>query len=319
MCRRQDHPSLFDMVRHALLEERDTRGVEIRDRLVEYPERRTGEQDSRDGHASLLSGRQSPHGKVGAVRDLQSCERPVDLRHANVAANRDTEPQVLPRAQVLFQCIDVREIRALCVIGIAIFGNGPATPVNVARFRRQKSRSTSQQARLADAIRTDDLQQLASVQREGNVAKQMTLAAPEVQATNIELCFACSDGHAGRVVVGIGAGTARSLADEIRRPGAAQSQATIAPRRRSTEGGVAELVDAADLKFADASRTGSIPVTATIDHQHWCIARSQDSARALCAALTRHLRQRREVCTGVASLEVPAGIEPAYAVLQTAA
>ena len=101
MCRRQDHPSLFDMVRHALLEERDTRGVEIRDRLVEYPERRTGEQDSRDGHASLLSGRQSPHGKVGAVRDLQSCERPVDLRHANVAANRDTEPQVLPRAQVL--------------------------------------------------------------------------------------------------------------------------------------------------------------------------------------------------------------------------
>jgi hypothetical protein len=32
---------------------------------------------------------------------------------------------------------------------------------------------------------------------------------------------------------------------------------------RRTRGGVAELVDAADLKFADDSRTGSIPVTAT--------------------------------------------------------
>src|SRR5690606_12947386 len=57
--------------------------------------------------------------------------------------------------------------------------------------------------------------------------------------------------------------SARSVADRGARSGGG---AGYNPQRWSGvrfSGGVAELVDAADLKFADASRTGSSPVTAT--------------------------------------------------------
>ena len=167
---RQDQAARPQVFRHAFLEQRDAGGVEIRDRLVEDPQRSSRQQDAADRYAPLLPCRQSARRQVSALSDLQSRERGAKLLLQHWASQGDAVLQVFERGEVRLERIDMSEVRELLVILVATLVQLPAAPDDLAGLRRQQPCHATQEARLADAVRPDDLQQLTALQLERRAA-----------------------------------------------------------------------------------------------------------------------------------------------------
>ena len=119
------------------------------------------------------------------------------------------------------------EVRELLVIVVATVLERTSTPDDIAGLGRQQPRYAAEETRLADAIRADDLQQLAALQDERRTAQKVPLAAPQVHGTNVELRLGC--GLPGLCVHGCCIGPPRkpavSLSEARRHP-------AVATRRR---------------------------------------------------------------------------------------
>ena len=123
--------------------------------------------------------------------DLQARKRGAQLLLQDRPAQRDAVLQVLERGEVGFERIDMSEVRELLVIVVATLVQLLPAPDDLARLRRQQPGHAAQKAGLADAVRTDDLQQLAALQDERRAAQQVPLAAPQVHGANVELRLGC--------------------------------------------------------------------------------------------------------------------------------
>ena len=188
------------------------------------------------------------------------------------ASEPDAVVQILQRGEIAFQRVDMCEIGELLMKVVAALADRPPAPVDLTGFHGQQSGDTTQQAGLADAVRPDDLQQLAAVQRERHAAKQMTFAAPQMDVADFELRLGCSPQRPvqacwriGRVV-GFGWFVALCRATN-QTQGGAQCNRPVDPLRSSAQAGckpaadsdhwltipprtrarVAKLVDARDL------------------------------------------------------------------------
>jgi hypothetical protein len=104
------------------------------------------------------------------------------LRH--FVPELDAGPQIFDRREIGFECVQVRQISKRAIEVVACLEDRETIPEHFARFHRQQSRDTSQKTRLADAVRPDDLQQLAASQVARNTAQEMPFAAPQMQISH---------------------------------------------------------------------------------------------------------------------------------------
>src|SRR5687768_12062710 len=175
--------------------------------------------------------------------------------------------KVLERREVRLECIDMSEVRELLVVIVATVVQLASAPYDLAGLRRQQPGHATQKARLADAVRTDDLQQLAALQDERRASQKMPLAAPQMHGANVELRFRC--GRLGLCMHSsyeTGSKTALSLPDAHRWPAVAacsrrhaatvlvHTAARVAYNRPAPVARVAKLVDARDLRKLSTRR-----------------------------------------------------------------
>ncbi len=137
-------------------------------------------------------------------------------------AQSDAVVKILERREVRLERIDMSEVRELLVVIVATVVQLASAPYDLAGLGRQQPGHATQKARLADAVRTDHLQQLAALQDERRAAQKMPLAAPQMHGANVELRLRC--GRLGLCMHSsyeTGSKTALSLPDACRRPAVA--------------------------------------------------------------------------------------------------
>src|SRR4051794_2750694 len=100
---RQNHSACGQMCIHELLEQTHAVRIQIRDRLVEYPQACLREKNSRNGDTTLLTRGQRADRKIRTVENLQTLEYDKDVGGADLTPNTDPKLQVFERGQIGFQ------------------------------------------------------------------------------------------------------------------------------------------------------------------------------------------------------------------------
>ena len=151
---REGQAALLHVFGDQFLDQRDARGVEVGDRLVEDPERRVRQQQPGQRQAALLAGRQRARRQVAARQDADAVERGVDVLVRQRLAQAGEELEVLARRQVALQGIEVAEVAELDVEFVAARrASDLPRQSDRAGFGGQQAADHPQQRRLADAVR----------------------------------------------------------------------------------------------------------------------------------------------------------------------
>ena len=178
--------ALFHVLDDQFFDELDARGVEIRDRLVEDPQRGIRQQQACERQAALLARGERTCRQVAARQDADAIERGVDVRGSQVLAQAGQEPEVLARRQVRLERIEVAEVTQFRVEFVAVAADRLAAPVELAIFGRQQAADHAQQRRLADAVGSRDLQELARTDAAGHVTQDVPVAPPRIDSAGLE-------------------------------------------------------------------------------------------------------------------------------------
>jgi hypothetical protein len=155
-------------------------GVEVRERLVEDPQRRRGEHDAGDREPPALAGRQRARGLRARVGEADLREHIGDFGVADGSAQPDVEGEVFARREFRLEPVAVRQVAEARTPRVTIVAGLAAAPVHRALLRRQEAGDHAQQRRLPCAVRPQEMQAFASAQLERDIGQHPPVPAPEL-------------------------------------------------------------------------------------------------------------------------------------------
>jgi len=160
--------------------ERDTRAVEIREGLIQDPERCGRKHHACHREPPALSCGTYRGRFIRRTREADAFQRIVYLRCFDPASQADFKFEIFAGAHFGFESVAVREVTQDCPVCIAVRVDRSSTPGDTPLLRRQEAGKDTEKSRFARAVRPGNMDAIAGGGLDGNPADHLAVAAPDV-------------------------------------------------------------------------------------------------------------------------------------------
>lgn len=176
----QDGTTLVELPADHCSHKRDTRAVEIREGLIQDPERCGGQHHPCHGDPAALPCGADRGRFIGRVRKADAFQYLDDLRGFDAPSQTDLKCEILAGAQFRFQPVTVREVAQVGTVRIAVRSDRSSTPGDTPLLRRQESSKDTEKSCFSRSVRTGDMDAIARDGLDGNPADHLAVAAPDM-------------------------------------------------------------------------------------------------------------------------------------------
>jgi hypothetical protein len=145
----EDRAARVQVLRDDLRYAFDACMIEIRERFIEYPQRRRREHDARHREPAPLPGRQGPGGLLARFRQCHARQRGINAGCRELASQARLIGKVFKAAELGLESVAVAEVTERGTEGLTIRTDRLAPPAHFALFRAEQTRKDAQQSRLA--------------------------------------------------------------------------------------------------------------------------------------------------------------------------